>query len=169
MPARRGTGNPASSMTSFVAIAVQVARQFVQASAHFLQHGMSPHFMHSAAHAAHALAHRPHISPHDGTSHEEHSSRREGNQAKAITRCDSPTKPLVSDSSGQCPQPGNFGRRAVDQVIITDFLPRWRFFWLEPTPAAIAGRVASASRTIVMWCVDWLGTAGRNATFSWNS
>jgi hypothetical protein len=53
----------------FVPIALQVAMHFVQASAHFLQHGMSPHFMHSAAQASHALAQSAHMSDDKGASY----------------------------------------------------------------------------------------------------
>jgi len=50
-------------------MALQVARHFWQASAHFLQQGMSPHFKHSAAQFSHALAHSPHIAPDSGASY----------------------------------------------------------------------------------------------------
>jgi hypothetical protein len=50
-------------------MALQVARHFWQASAHFLQQGMSPHFKHSAAQFSHAFAHSPHIAPDSGASY----------------------------------------------------------------------------------------------------
>jgi len=53
----------------YLAMALQVARHFWQASAHFLQQGMSPHFKHSAAQFSHAFAHSPHIAPDSGASY----------------------------------------------------------------------------------------------------
>jgi hypothetical protein len=55
--------------SNYFAIALQVARHFWQASAHFLQQGMSPHFKHSAAQFSHAFAHSPHIAPDSGASY----------------------------------------------------------------------------------------------------
>ena len=63
------TQRPPADKSDYLAMALQVAWHFVQASAHFLQHGMSPHFRHSAAQFAQAFAHRPHSSPDSGASY----------------------------------------------------------------------------------------------------
>ena len=55
--------------TAYLAMALQVARHFWQASAHFLQQGISPHFRHSAAQFSHAFAHSSHIAPDSGASY----------------------------------------------------------------------------------------------------
>ncbi len=63
------TPRPPVDDSTYLAMALQVARHFWQASAHFLQQGMSPHFKHSAAQFSHALAHSPHIAPESGASY----------------------------------------------------------------------------------------------------
>lgn len=63
------TQRPPVDYTNYLAMALQVARHFWQASAHFLQQGMSPHFKHSAAQFSHAFAHSPHIAPDSGASY----------------------------------------------------------------------------------------------------
>ena len=63
------TPRPSEDYSCYLAIALQVAMHFWQASAHFLQQGMSPHFKHSAAQFSHAFAHSPHITPDSGASY----------------------------------------------------------------------------------------------------
>jgi hypothetical protein len=63
------TLRPTVDDTNYFAMALQVAMHFWQASAHFLQQGMSPHFKHSAAQFSHAFAHSPHIAPDSGASY----------------------------------------------------------------------------------------------------